>query len=121
MTVAALILMAVFSFTPHSQNNFEGVLCKSNVNLRGLHKEMWLALPIIRKVYTNQIAILIITSGLDGKHKNNSLHYEGKAIDLRRWELENAWKAVLIMQRSLGKNYRVFLERTHIHVEYIGE
>lgn len=62
----------------------------------------------------------VITSGRDGVHSQTSLHYEGKALDLRtrdldadeveryRWELAS----------KLGADYDIVVEGSHIHVEY---
>jgi len=62
----------------------------------------------------------VITSGREGTHSETSLHYEGKALDLRtrdldadeveryRWELAS----------KLGADYDIVVEGSHIHVEY---
>jgi len=72
---------------------------------------------------------LTITSGKDGQHAPGSLHSEGKALDLRISDLEEA-KGVLfltiIMTFAVEWDCRVFDERVgpggpHVHIEYHGE
>jgi hypothetical protein len=62
----------------------------------------------------------VVTSVWDGYHSKNSLHYSGKAFDLRVWiyseEQINAMVANL--KPNLGNGYDVLFESDHIHVEY---
>lgn len=62
----------------------------------------------------------IVTSARDGEHSANSLHYKGKAIDLRTKDLQRGVASLYAaeLQRILGSDYDVVLESTHIHVEY---
>ena len=62
----------------------------------------------------------IITSGVEGTHSQNSLHYKGRALDFRiRHISRSAAETVFRMMRSaLGDDYDVVLEDTHIHVEF---
>jgi hypothetical protein len=66
---------------------------------------------------------LWITSGIDGHHGLNSLHYRNQALDLRirnivgdRTHEAQAWAAR--MRLKLGDDYDVVVETHHIHVEY---
>lgn len=61
----------------------------------------------------------IVTSARDGKHSERSLHYEGRAIDLRTRDLSSGQQEFLAerLKVELGPNYDVVLEETHIHVE----
>lgn len=68
----------------------------------------------------------VVTSVRDGKHMKGSLHYKGKAIDLRTRDPKREAKAKLTeeLQRRLGKDYDVIFEPTkgerteRIHLEY---
>lgn len=67
-----------------------------------------------------------ITSILDGRHMKGSLHYDGKAFDIRTWNKEmngqmtDKEKRVLarMVQDLLGDDFDVVVEKTHIHIEY---
>lgn len=61
---------------------------------------------------------LVITSLNDGKHKKDSLHYSGKAADLRIWELQDPSLFCAELAQALGDDFDVVLERDHIHLEY---
>jgi len=62
----------------------------------------------------------IITYTTNGRHRQNSLHYSGYAIDLRTRDLTSSQKgqAAEILRGALGVNYDVIVEPTHIHLEY---
>ena len=66
------------------------------------------------------IPTLVVTSGREGKHMETSLHYQGRAVDIRRWNVPEADLASVLtdIRRVLGLNWDVVLEKTHIHVEY---
>lgn len=80
------------------------------------------ALPLIDKIHLDVIGRdAIITSGTDGKHKVNSLHYKGLAIDLRVFDLTKLQRKQLTeeLRQELGdKNWDIVLEPDHIHAEY---
>lgn len=66
---------------------------------------------------------VVITSACDGTHSAGSLHYEGKALDLRcsvAWGFSTADCQAIeaMMAERLGTGYDVVLESTHLHVEY---
>lgn len=67
----------------------------------------------------------MVTSINDKVHKPGSLHYEGKAFDLRTKDLPNDTPPVLrrALATALGPEFDVLLEsegtdNEHIHVEY---
>ena len=62
----------------------------------------------------------IITSARDGKHSGNSLHYDGKACDIRTRDLghELTTKYAAALVTALGADYDVVVESDHIHLEY---
>lgn len=61
----------------------------------------------------------IVTSARDGEHSENSLHYEGRALDFRTRDLSPELKHRLAtaLQAELGDAYDVVSEPSHIHVE----
>lgn len=66
---------------------------------------------------------LVVTCGLDGTHSAGSLHYYGRAVDLRtNYFTEAKAKAICTeLARRLhfrNDNYDVVFHKTHIHCEY---
>jgi hypothetical protein len=78
-------------------------------------------------IYARTPQRLVVTSAEDGEHMEGSLHYDGKALDLRVWELEDHEDTAAQIQERLGQDFDVVAEwRTaengdrvpsHIHVE----
>ena len=93
-------------------------MIKSGVDLRGLTPQMAIAYTIACKVYGQYDCV--ITSGNDGKHGPNSLHYVGKALDLRTRHLHGQAIQQIVdrLREALGDQYDVVLESDHIHLEW---
>lgn len=67
--------------------------------------------------------VMTITSGNDGKHIKNSLHYKNKAIDIRSKDMRMKEYTVYKLKKMLGNSYDILLEshnqpNEHIHIEY---
>ena len=77
-------------------------------------------MPIIREVYRDFGAECVLTSGIDGKHREDSLHYSGQAFDFRTRNVPAADLAHLVatLAQALGDEFDVVLEETHLHVEF---
>lgn len=93
---------------------------KEGVSVGGMGVEALLALVIAAEVYDSMGAELVVTSVKDGKHGEASLHYEGKAVDLRIHNLVplDVPKVIEKLRKRLGREYDVVLEKDHIHVEF---
>jgi hypothetical protein len=94
---------------------------KMGVDLRGLSPQMAIAYTIATFVYSSKTGQrCIITSGSDGKHGPNSLHYKGKALDLRTSNLKPAeiHPVYITLKESLGEQFDVVCEQDHLHIEY---
>jgi len=93
---------------------------KSGVDLTGVSWRMFLASILIEPIFALYGAELVITSGVDGTHKQNSKHYEGLALDYRTRDLggrvQEVAAKVLTLLAPLG--YDVVIESDHLHVEY---
>lgn len=87
----------------------------NTVNIEGLDPVLKAALVEMEYIYAKFHTELVVTSGKDGTHGKNSLHYEGKAVDLRTWNVLDA--LVKQLKAHLGPNYDVVLEKDHIHIE----
>ena len=95
---------------------------KEGVNLEGVQWQLFKAAIIAESIYQKYGAECVITSGNDGSHKEGSLHYSGKALDLRTWNLHGREVQVCAeLKKALGDEYDVILEggtQPHIHVEH---
>jgi hypothetical protein len=100
---------------------------KVGVSLANLVPQMAVAYTIVAFVMAEWGIPCIITSGNDGKHGENSLHYRDglcRALDFRTKHF-NGWKPGLrdAVKTALGENFDVVLEdlggeNEHLHVEY---
>jgi len=79
------------------------------------------------QVYAATEQPLVVTSAEDGTHMEGSLHYDGKALDLRVWDLGSHERAAAPIQDILGDDYDVLAEwrvegdgevPSHIHAEH---
>ena len=96
-------------------------MIKPGVDLRGLVPQMVLAYCIAQAIYQDQAGVsCVITSGGDGTHGPNSLHYKGKALDLRTNNLrpDQVHPVYVALKAALGAQYDVVLEATHVHCEF---
>lgn len=96
---------------------------KRGVSPKGLKPQMIDALNIARRVYRQNGASLTVTSTTDGRHKKDSLHYVGLAVDLRIRDigdtrLEAIYFDLAAALTAISKCFQVILESDHIHVEY---
>jgi hypothetical protein len=94
---------------------------KAGVDLRGLQPQMSVAYTIAAIVFWEKAGESCwITSASDSKHGPNSLHYKGKALDLRTKHLrpEQVHPVYVALKDALGQQFDVVLESDHIHVEF---
>lgn len=73
-------------------------------------------------VFMSEGWMCIISSGVEGKHKRQSAHYTGRAIDLRTKQVgisrEQAEGIKAKLQFLLHEDYQIFVEADHIHIEF---
>ena len=93
-------------------------MIKSGVDLRGLSPQMAIAYTIATKCYGQYACV--ITSGSDSKHGTNSLHYSGRALDLRINNLPPPAVQSIVdkLKEALGAQFDVVLEADHLHLEW---
>ncbi len=94
---------------------------KEGVRVRAIQPEIVLAVQIVAGVFNRfNGAECIITGAREGEHMKRSLHYVGYALDFRTRHVATGWHEKLAkeVQRALGEEYDVILEKTHLHVEY---
>jgi len=93
---------------------------KEGVRLIGLHNQMVVAMLVCSSVFGKLGQELVITSVVEGKHKDGSLHYSGQAFDLRTRNMSR-YRARLItaeLKHRLPTDFDIILESNHIHIEY---
>lgn len=96
-------------------------MIKASVDLRGIMPQMAVAYTVACQVYWERCQVrCVITSASDGVHGPNSLHYKGKALDLRTNNIpRHALPALHAdLKAALGPQFDVVLESDHIHVEW---
>lgn len=97
---------------------------KDGASIEGCQWQMFHAAIVAEQIYKKFGAECVITAGTDGKHMEKSLHYVGKALDLRTNNVPGrALQLKVELQQALGKDYDVVLEAVgtpneHCHVEY---
>ena len=94
---------------------------KRGVKIAGIQAPMAMALVTIKSVYNRFGYEVVVTSGLDGRHSEKSLHYVGRALDIRTRDIRtDAEKQELRAKiaEALTDEFDVVLEATHLHVEF---
>ena len=93
---------------------------KKGADIKGLNIHMRPALIAANKIWKNLNQELVITSGLDSTHSAGSLHYYGRAIDVRTYYFSTLEKTIAYesLKKALGKDFYIKLETDHIHIGY---
>jgi hypothetical protein len=115
---------------------------KPGVVLHRLQPQIVLAAHVVDEIYQrHDIIECWLTAGSDGKHKPNSKHYSGEALDFRTHNVPAQLRTVIatdvaktligrvfdgrhgrvkMIYQSPGNPtlYDVVLHKTHMHVEY---
>jgi hypothetical protein len=96
---------------------------KFGTNIDNLSEEMLIALGVCYALMNTMGLNFVVTSGAepDPVHKTNSLHYSGKAIDIRirEWPKDMAEEVTRRLKKILDiVGFDVVLEGNHIHLEY---
>lgn len=95
---------------------------KADVVPFGLKPEMVIAYLIVGEVYRDWGYTLTVTSGVEGKHHDFSIHYLGYALDFRTKNLKPADRKTMLkeIRIALGPCYRIHYSAKppHFHVEF---
>jgi hypothetical protein len=95
-------------------------LKNGTVKIQGITTELLFGLFVADYVWKTYDKELVITSLNDGKHSKLSSHYSGNAADLRINYFKPTDKFLIgkTLQRKLGIDYDVIIEKDHIHLQY---
>ncbi len=95
-------------------------MIKPGVDVRGIQPEILLARIIAGEIFARYDAACIITSVVEGKHREDSKHYTGQSVDLRTRHLDERLRPVIAeaISKALGPQYDVVLEASHLHIEH---
>lgn len=93
---------------------------KRGVTLYGLQLPMRIVLIEASHIWSVYGKELVVTSTTDGVHSPESLHPFGFAVDLRTryFSAKTISDIARILQATLSRDYKVLVEKTHIHVHY---
>ena len=101
---------------------------KPGVRLVNINPHVAIIIAVVGSVYQKGGYDCVVTSVTDGKHKGDSLHYDGMAVDFRLNDLSGvppASRPVIarIAKAALGENFDVLHEypgtpNEHLHAEY---
>ncbi len=93
---------------------------KTGVYVRGISPELLVGLAVMDKVYEENGYRMTVTSVSDSRHSEKSLHYSGRAADLRTYDLGPETTQTIHQQgrRELPMDFDLVLEADHFHLEY---
>lgn len=96
---------------------------KEGVSLSDIDRNLLMGIGALQYYLWDKFGYkLTITSGRDGKHKDLSLHYIGKAVDIRThdwpFQVTALYSICVDILSQLDYKFDVVLEKTHIHIEY---
>ena len=97
------------------------MILKRDVEVEGVKPQIYYAIGIVEAFYRSQGLRCIVTSLVDGKHSEGSLHYKGLAVDIRTNNIPNDLLLQLARQLHSAlkpKGFDIVLEKTHLHIEW---
>lgn len=112
------------SLAPRIHPKEEGMAIgiKKGAVVKDLSSQMLIAIGYLWGIFLRLFNVqLVITSGTDSIHSINSLHYVGKAIDIRIRDFspKNLQAAYNIVKEDLDAvGFDTVMEKDHIHIEW---
>lgn len=94
---------------------------KKTVSPKNAAFEIGFAIGVASVIYQQSGLDLVVTSLNDGKHSSGSLHYSGRAVDLRTRNLGPGTRGIIYkaLQRWLEPlGFDVVDESDHFHIEF---
>ena len=94
-----------------------GVKFKAGVICKYLQEDIVIAINMLAQLARRFKKNIVITSMNDGEHKEESLHWENRAIDIRIWNLKVSERKVITNFFNADYRYDCVIEKDHIHLE----
>lgn len=94
---------------------------KLGVEVNNVDRKVFHAINGVDQIFSKFGYKTVVTSITDGKHSKGSLHYHGLAVDFRIYHVPSIEQQNRIhseIEKLLGSDFDVILEKNHIHVEY---
>lgn len=94
---------------------------KSTVSIKDVCFQIAFAIGVAEGIYRRSGSLCVTTSINDGKHSSKSLHYVGRAVDLRTKHLYYGQKQAVYQDLKATlepRGFDVVLEVDHIHIEW---
>ena len=93
---------------------------KNGVVFKAFPREIIAVILVLSEISFDMEKDIWITSGSEGKHSAKSLHYKDLALDIRTRDFNKAevYRVKNMLEKELGEEYDVVIEKTHIHIEY---
>lgn len=93
---------------------------KPGARVLTVDQAMTIAYIAADRIWTKYGQTLVLTTGADGTHSTGSLHYTGCAADFRTNYFSAERKRLVAeeLRESLGPDYDVASEASHIHCEW---
>ena len=94
---------------------------KAGVKYNGVKIQTYYAIGIAEQIFRSHNHEMVVTSLMDGQHKEDSLHYRGLAFDCRTRDLPIADKASIFTElKAILDNigYDIVSESAHLHIEF---
>lgn len=108
-----------------AKGTLAAVQLKPGVKLNGLQPQMAVVITVGQEIFGALGKEFVITSANDSSHAENSLHYQGLALDIRSHDLNETQKDVVLTQfkQKLGTRFTVLLEdrngaNEHYHIQW---
>lgn len=99
------------------------MVIKEGAKIEGITAELSFGLGVARDAYLHFGLDIVVTEITGGKHMEGSLHYKGRAADLRLPSRLSAKAGIDLMvtaylRSCLGSDWDVVLESDHVHIEF---
>ncbi len=96
---------------------------RHGTSIAGIKPETVIGILIANDVFKSVEQPCELSSGLEGKHSRNSLHYAGLAFDVSARDVAGSQyeSITYLLSKNLGDEFDVIFETDHWHIEFQPE